>query len=106
MVAFDGQDVLPVSFQDLFHVVPVDVQRISGDHDPREVSGLFAAPWWGTCDLVEQRDHLSLLPGVLGNFPLAEHDPFSVGERGEQADLACPGIDLLPGALKCLAIQC
>jgi hypothetical protein len=106
LVVFDGEDVFPVSFQDPFHVVPVDVQCISGDHDPREVSELFAPLWWGTCDLVEQGDHLGLLPGVLGNFPLADHDSFSVGERGEQPDLARPGIDLLPGALECLAIPC
>lgn len=34
-----------------------------------------------TCDLVEQGNHLDLLPGVVGDFPLADHDHFS----GEQA---------------------
>ena len=34
LVVFDGEDVFPVSFQDLFHVVAVDVQRIGGDDDP------------------------------------------------------------------------
>jgi hypothetical protein len=28
LVAFYGEDVLPVSFQDLFHGAPVDVQRV------------------------------------------------------------------------------
>jgi hypothetical protein len=45
LVTFHGEDVLPVSFQDLFHVAPVDVQRVGGDHDPRQVTRLCAA-WW------------------------------------------------------------
>jgi hypothetical protein len=105
LVAFHGEDVLPVAGQDLFDVAPVDVECVGGDHDPREVTRGFTA-WWCACDLVEQGDHLSLFPRVLGDFPLAEYDSLSVGERGEQPDLACPGVHLLPGALECLAIQC
>jgi hypothetical protein len=83
----------------------VHVERVGGDHDPRQVTGGLAAGF-GTCDLVEQGDHLSLLPGVLGDSALADHDAFSVGQRGEQADLARPGVEFFPGAFECLAIQC
>ncbi len=38
LVAFHGEDVLPVSFQDLFDVALVDVECVGGDHDPREVT--------------------------------------------------------------------
>lgn len=41
-----------------------------------------------------------MLPGVVGDSALADHDSFSVGERGEQADLARCGVDLLPGAFQ------
>jgi hypothetical protein len=106
LVAFDSEDVFPVSFQDLLDVAPVDVERVGGDHHPRQVTRLLAAwllaawllaAWLGGCDLVEQGDHLGLFPGVLRDFALADDDAFSVGERGEQPDLARPGVDLLPG---------